>query len=187
MGDLAALPEATAIQTYRPTPTSSVKRPTDGQEVVNFAFGAKILGVVFPERYQGEWCLAWYCAPPTRSHRLWGHFMRLAIYQPPHSKFVAVSTDKIDRSDHQYGAFPAEAVKLDEPVKKDVLLQGSTGRRAITRWRFSVRGKMSEWLSFSKGEIITNINCKPDIQPARCTRQISTQICGTKGKTDEVF
>lgn len=65
MRDLANLPTATAVQTYRPTPTISIKRPTDGQEIVNFASGAKILGVVFPERYQGEWCLGWYCFPPN--------------------------------------------------------------------------------------------------------------------------
>ncbi|KAL2272609.1 hypothetical protein FJTKL_06278 [Diaporthe vaccinii] len=59
MRDLAALPTATAVQTYKPTPTSSIRRPTDGQEVLNFASGAKILGVIFPDRYQGEWCLGW--------------------------------------------------------------------------------------------------------------------------------
>lgn len=118
-GDLAALPAATAAQTYRPTPTSSAKRPRDGQEIVHFATGAKILGVVFPERYRGEWCLGW--------------------------------------ADHQYGAFPAETIKLDEPLKRDIMLQGSSCRRAITRWKFSAQEKPSDWLSFSKGEIITNI------------------------------
>lgn len=63
--DVAALPTATTVQTYRPTPTSSIKRPTDGQEVVNFAHGAKILGIVFPDKYHGEWCLGWYYIPPV--------------------------------------------------------------------------------------------------------------------------
>lgn len=80
--------------------------------------------------------------------------------------FVLVihSTDMTDRSDHQYAAFPAEAVKLDEPKKSDVRLQGSSGMRAVARWKLSVRGKSSEWLSFNKGEIITNIGCELEIQ-----------------------
>ncbi|KAK2613759.1 hypothetical protein N8I77_000649 [Diaporthe amygdali] len=119
MRDLAALPTATALQTYRSTPTSSVKRPTDGQEVVNFASGARILGIIFPEKYHGEWCLGW--------------------------------------SDHQYAAFPADTIKLEEPRKSEIRLQGSSSMRAVSRWKFSVRDKSSEWLSFSKGEIITNI------------------------------
>lgn len=65
MRDLAALPTATAVQTYKPTPTSSIRRPTDGQEVLNFGSGAKILGVIFPDRYQGEWCLGWCYIPPS--------------------------------------------------------------------------------------------------------------------------
>lgn len=32
--------------------------------------------------------------------------------------------------------------------------------RAVARWKFSARGKSSEWLSFSKGEVITNIGCE---------------------------
>jgi hypothetical protein len=89
--------------------------------------------------------------------------MRLLIYQPPHSEFVAFPTDKMNRSDHQYGAFPAETIKLEEPVKSDRLLQGSSNRRAMTRWKFSAREKSSEWLSFSKGEVITKIGCELNI------------------------
>lgn len=77
---------------------------------------------------------------------------------------VIPSTNKIGRSDHQYAAFPAETVKLDEPKKSDARLQGSSGMRAVARWKFSVRGKSSEWLSFNKGEIITNIGCECNIE-----------------------
>lgn len=148
MRDLGALPTATAVQTYRPTPTSSIKRPKDGREVLNFASGAKIHGVVFPVQYQGEWCLGWYT---------W-----LLVLCP-----CDTSTDKIDRSDHQYAAFPAETTKLDEPKKSEVRLQGSSGMRAVARWKFSVRGKSSEWLSFNKGEIITNIGCELNIETCK--------------------
>lgn len=77
---------------------------------------------------------------------------------------LASSTDKIDRSDHQYAAFPAEIVKLDEPKKNNIRLRGSSSMRAVARWKFSARGKSSEWLSFSKGEVITNIGCELNLQ-----------------------
>lgn len=32
--------------------------------------------------------------------------------------------------------------------------------RAVARWKFSARGKSGEWLSFSKGEVITDIGCE---------------------------
>lgn len=85
------------------------------------------------------------------------------IYRPWSFVLAMSSTYKMNRSDHQYAAFPAETVKLDEPKKSDVRLQGSSGMRAVARWKFSVRGKSSEWLSFNKGEIITNIGCELDI------------------------
>lgn len=87
----------------------------------------------------------------------------MVLYPSQSWGILAISTDKIDRSDHQYAAFPAESVKLDEPKKNDMLLQGSSSMRAVARWKFSARGKSSEWLSFSKGEIITNIGCELSI------------------------
>lgn len=76
---------------------------------------------------------------------------------------LVFSTDKVYRSDHQYAAFPADTVKLDEPKKNDTRLQGSSSMRAVARWKFSARGKTGEWLSFSKGEVITNIGCELNI------------------------
>lgn len=81
---------------------------------------------------------------------------------PPSQFFILVasSTYEIRRSDHQYAAFPAETIKLDEPVKSSVRLQRLNSMCAVARWKFSVRGRSSEWLSFSKGEAITNIGCE---------------------------
>lgn len=89
--------------------------------------------------------------------------MCLVVCQPLHSEFFIFLSDKIDRSDHQYAAFPAEAVKLDVPNKNEIRLQGSSSMRAVARWKFSAGRKSSGWLSFSKGEIITNICCESDI------------------------
>lgn len=57
--DLGALPTATAVQTCRASPTSGARRPADGSYTLTFAAGARILGVQFPEKYQGEWCVGW--------------------------------------------------------------------------------------------------------------------------------
>lgn len=87
----------------------------------------------------------------------------------------------MDRSDHQYGAFPAETVLLDEPKKDDTRLQGSSSINVVARWKFPARGKSSEWLSFRKGEVITNIGCEltiptrqmlmPDVRSGLSTRE----------------
>lgn len=49
MRDLTALPTATSVQTSQLNSTTRMI----------FAAGARIVGVEFPERYQGEWCLGW--------------------------------------------------------------------------------------------------------------------------------
>ncbi|KAF3767705.1 hypothetical protein M406DRAFT_69825 [Cryphonectria parasitica EP155] len=127
MRELTALPTGTAVQTCRHTPTSNPKRPPDGSDVLSLAAGARILGVEFPAKYQGDWCLGW--------------------------------------ADHEQGLLPADIVRLDPPPGRksgDSANQGgSTTLRGVARWRFAVKdGKdksRGEWLSFGKGEVITNI------------------------------
>lgn len=137
--DLAAFPTATALQTVRATPVRGVRSSPDQADVLSFAAGAKIVGVEFPDKYQGQWCVGW--------------------------------------ADHTYGAIPVEAIQLDPPRKSDAMPKraGSSGGgisgggggislKAVARWRCSVKEKEKlwgrEWLSFSKGEAITNIGCK---------------------------
>lgn len=57
--ELSLLPSATAIETYRSGPSKSLRRPPDGMKVLQFASGAKIVGVEFPAKYQGQWCVGW--------------------------------------------------------------------------------------------------------------------------------
>ncbi|EON97712.1 putative sh3 domain-containing protein [Phaeoacremonium minimum UCRPA7] len=57
--ELSLLPSATAIEMYRSTPSKSIRRPPDGMKVLQFATGAKIVGVEFPAKYQGQWCVGW--------------------------------------------------------------------------------------------------------------------------------
>lgn len=163
MRELTALPTATAAQTCRPTPTFALRRPEDGgggsggsggsaKKVLCFAAGARILGVEFPDRYQGEWCLGW--------------------------------------ADHEYGLLPADAIRLDPPRRRDVRWgqgAGAGGRssstmRAVARWKFSMKdGKdrsgdgAEDWLSFSKGEVITNIVCELSIYSVRSLLRSSAE------------
>lgn len=136
--DVAALPTATALQTNRATPLRPLRMAPDRADVLSFAAGAKLVGIVFPSRYQGLWCVGW--------------------------------------ADHAYGAIPVEAIQLDPPAKSDAMAHfldrrssggsgGSTGMKAVARWRFSVKEKEKllwgrEWLSFGKGERIEHIGCK---------------------------
>lgn len=58
MRALTALPTATAVQTCRPSRTGRGPGAVDGT-MLAVAVGARILGVEFPERFQGEWCVGW--------------------------------------------------------------------------------------------------------------------------------
>lgn len=139
--ELTGLPTATAAQTCRPTPMSAMRRPYDGAEVLPIAAGARVLGVEFPERYHGEWCLGWVDHErgllPAEAVRLdpprrWGHHARGG----------------------QLGAPPPPS-----------------GMRAVTRWKFAPReGKEKDgpqWLPFGKGEVITNISCELSVYSVR--------------------
>ncbi|KAH8839189.1 hypothetical protein MCOR27_005826 [Pyricularia oryzae] len=62
-------------------------------------------------------------------------------------------------SDNVHACFPADTVKLEPPPKSQMALGGIiSNRRAVARWKFSIKGKeRGEWLKFDKGEIITDI------------------------------
>lgn len=59
MRELTAFPIATTLQTCRPSQGNAVKRPPDCQKVLFFAAGARIVGIEFPEQYEGLWCVGW--------------------------------------------------------------------------------------------------------------------------------
>jgi hypothetical protein len=52
------LPTATAIETLRSI-HGTMRAPPDYVPVLQFAAGAKIVGVEFPTKYGGEWCSGW--------------------------------------------------------------------------------------------------------------------------------
>lgn len=57
--ELTAFPIANALQTCRPSQSSAIKRPPDVGDVSFFATGARIVGIEFPEKYEGQWCVGW--------------------------------------------------------------------------------------------------------------------------------
>jgi hypothetical protein len=52
------LPTATAVETLKPI-HGSIRLPPDHTQTLQFAAGAKIVGIEFPAKYGGEWCVGW--------------------------------------------------------------------------------------------------------------------------------
>ncbi|EPE06384.1 sh3 domain-containing protein [Ophiostoma piceae UAMH 11346] len=105
-------------------------------DMLHFLANARIVGVMFPEKWEGKWCVGW------------------------HDGFV--------------GAFPAKAVQIEPPQHNEMPMAGSdSGMSVVTRWKWRPNdGKEKEkkkddvvddaasvWLSFDKGETISNVKC----------------------------
>lgn len=57
--ELTAFPTAITLQTHRASQSSAMKKPSDGGDALFFAAGARIIGIEFPEKYEGQWCVGW--------------------------------------------------------------------------------------------------------------------------------
>ena len=57
---VASRPKAHAIATHHPKPTTSKCRDPEGNPVLNFAAGARIVGITFPDRFHGQWCIGYH-------------------------------------------------------------------------------------------------------------------------------
>lgn len=57
---VASRPSAHATTTHHPKPTAKTFRDPDGQPTMHFAEGAKIVGITFPERFGGSWCIGYH-------------------------------------------------------------------------------------------------------------------------------
>ncbi|ESZ94206.1 hypothetical protein SBOR_5405 [Sclerotinia borealis F-4128] len=57
---VASRPSAHATITHHPKPTAKTFRDPDGQPTMHFADGAKIVGITFPERFSGNWCIGYH-------------------------------------------------------------------------------------------------------------------------------
>ncbi|KAL1902483.1 hypothetical protein Sste5346_001464 [Sporothrix stenoceras] len=118
--------------------------PAFGGDMLHFLSGARIVGVMYPEKWEGKWCMGW------------------------HDGFV--------------GAFPAKAVQIEPPRQNEMPMASSdSGMSVTTRWKWKPHekdsrdtkakksgdsgssvlnaGEESLWLSFEKGETISNVKC----------------------------
>ncbi|KAH6671839.1 hypothetical protein B0J14DRAFT_81810 [Halenospora varia] len=57
---VATRASAQASSTHNPKPTARNARDPDGNETLHFASGARIVGITFPERWAGAWCVGYH-------------------------------------------------------------------------------------------------------------------------------
>lgn len=71
--------------------------------------------------------------------------------------------------DGNYASIPADMVRLDPPATKEIRYDRSSNIRAKAKWKFvqkdKEKEKNGEWLKFDKGDIITNVSCRPTAFP----------------------
>lgn len=123
--NVGRLATATATRDhYRQPGRGKLDKPPhyDG-EMLEFMQGARIVGVMFPEKWGGKWCLG--------------------------------------RHDGMFGAFPTKAIEIRPPQENEIPKGGESGMSVTTRWKWQPPSSGdTPWLSFSKGEVITNVQCK---------------------------
>lgn len=135
MSEVSRLPSATAIETVKPghrlmrrppEPPRSARGAGEGSRnpapsPLSFAVGQRIVGIKFPDEYEGAWATGW--------------------------------------TDGEWGAIPADSIKLEPPPLDQVEMKGTSFMHAEARWKWQHKDKeKGGWLKFEKGEIITNIN-----------------------------
>ncbi|KAL2182220.1 hypothetical protein L209DRAFT_103148 [Thermothelomyces heterothallicus CBS 203.75] len=122
--NVAKLPTAIAVRDHyrRPGRGKLDKPPRYEADMLEFMEGARILGVIFPEKWGGKYCLG--------------------------------------RHDGDFGAFPAKAIELRPPQETEIPAGGESGMSVTARWKWQPPETAgAPWLSFAKGEVITNVQC----------------------------
>ncbi|KAL2193066.1 hypothetical protein P885DRAFT_46278 [Corynascus similis CBS 632.67] len=122
--NVARLPTAIAVKDHyrRPGRGKLDKPPKYEADMLEFMEGALIVGVIFPEKWGGKYCLG--------------------------------------RHDGEFGAFPAKAIELRPPQETEIPVGGESGMSVVTRWKWQPpETPGAPWLSFGKGEVITNVQC----------------------------
>ncbi|KAK4033801.1 hypothetical protein C8A01DRAFT_19312 [Parachaetomium inaequale] len=122
--NVARLATAIAVRDHyrRPGRGKLDKPPKYEADMLEFMEGARIVGVIFPEKWGGKYCLG--------------------------------------RHDGEFGAFPAKAIELRTPQETEIPVGGESGMSVTTRWKWQPPGIVgAPWLSFGKGEVITNVQC----------------------------
>ncbi|KAK0624414.1 hypothetical protein B0T14DRAFT_426326 [Immersiella caudata] len=152
--NVAKLPRAIALKDHIPGAQGQLggsgrklpAPPGYTGEMLEFLAGAVITGVIFPEKWDGKWCLG--------------------------------------RHDGQFGALSVKGVEISGPVEGEVLIpetkrgeieDGDEGMCVVTRWKWPLSAekaggsgekgtrKDAGWLSFAKGELISDVKCNVDV------------------------
>ncbi|KAK1759472.1 hypothetical protein QBC47DRAFT_437273 [Echria macrotheca] len=121
-------PTAVATQTFREL-NGSLRLPPDRAATVQFAAGARIVGIEFPVRYQGEWAVGW--ADHVRAVFPMDH-VKLVV--PPEAENHLSAADQVAGGHH-----------------------GGSSRTGVARWKRRGGDSKDGWLKFDKGEAITGI------------------------------
>jgi hypothetical protein len=124
--NVARLATAVAVRDhYRRSGRGKLDKPPKYEaDMLEFMEGARIVGIIFPEKWGGKYCLG--------------------------------------RHDGDFGAFPAKAIEMRPPQETEIPMGGENGMSVTTRWKWQPPGVVgpAPWLSFGKGEAITNVQCE---------------------------
>ncbi|KAK0648067.1 hypothetical protein B0T16DRAFT_455573 [Cercophora newfieldiana] len=148
--NVAKLPRAIATKDHIPgAPGSGRKLPAPPGytgEMLEFLAGAVITGVMFPEKWEGKWCLGRH-----------------------DGQFGAFSVRGVEICGATEGECPAVVKETNGTGKGEGGME--EGMSVVARWkwpcssdngeRFARRGSTKEdgWLSFAKGDLISDVRC----------------------------
>ncbi|AEO63789.1 uncharacterized protein THITE_2039753 [Thermothielavioides terrestris NRRL 8126] len=123
--NVSRLATAVAVKDHyrRPGRARLEKPPMYEADMLEFMEGARITGIIFPEKWLGKYCLG--------------------------------------RHDGEFGAFPAKAIELRPPQESEIPVGGENGISVTARWKWQPPSTTGDapWLSFAKGEVITDVQC----------------------------
>ena len=121
---VARLATAIAVKDHyrRPGRGKLEKPPKYEADMLEFMEGARIVGIIFPEKWGGKFGLG--------------------------------------RHDGEFGAFPTKAIELRPPQETEIPVGGENGMSVTTRWKWQPGTGGAPWLSFGKGEVISNVQCE---------------------------
>lgn len=135
--EVGRLPTAIATETRRSV-NNVMRAPPDRAHPLQYAVGARIVGIEFPAKYDGKWGVGWHDG------------VRAAF------ELDSVRLEAPPRSETRMGGSVGNsAASIMSGVS------GGSGNhtnvQAMARWKWSQKGE-GNWLKFDKGEVIRNIN-----------------------------
>ncbi|CAK7211538.1 hypothetical protein SCUCBS95973_001149 [Sporothrix curviconia] len=125
--------------------------PNYGGDMLHFLVGARIVGIMFPEKWEGKWCMGWhdgFVGAFSAKH--------VRIEPPRHNEIPMASSDSGMSVTARWKWKPNEGRGKDNDKEKD----GKTKRSGDSSSSvLAADDAASVWLSFEKGETISNVKC----------------------------